>query len=120
MEDVDATDSYYLCFYINKGTNSEVQTCTCAKAFNPNPQDYNKFEEGVEIIATTAPAGERIFVNAKEAATAQWINVQGDIFAEVSLPTGGCTITVPGEAGFYILRVSTEKQVRNFKFLVTK
>lgn len=120
LEDVDATDSYYLCFYINKGTNSEVQTCTCAKAFNPNPQDYNKFEEGVEIIATTAPAGERIFVNAKEAATAQWINVNGDILGEVSLPAGGCTITVPAEAGFYILRVSTEKQVRNFKFLVTK
>lgn len=120
LEDVDATDSYYLCFYINKGTNSEVQTCTCAKAFNPNPQDYNKFEESVEIIATTAPAGERIFVNAKEAATAQWINVQGDISAEVSLPAGGCTIAVPDEAGFYILRVSTEKQVRNFKFLVTK
>lgn len=120
LEDVDATDSYYLCFYINKGTNSEVQTCTCAKAFNPNPQDYNKFEESVEIIATTAPAGERIFVNAKEAATAQWINVNGDILGEVSLPAGGCTITVPCEAGFYILRVSTEKQVRNFKFLVTK
>lgn len=120
LEDVDATDSYYLCFYINKGTNSEVQTCTCAKAFNPNPQDYNKFGEGVEIIATTAPAGERIFVNAKEAATAQWINVNGDILGEVSLPAGGCTITVPAEAGFYILRVSTEKQVRNFKFLVTK
>ncbi len=120
LEDVDANDSYYLCFYINKGTSSEVQTCTCAKAFNPNPEDYNEFEEGIQLIATTAQAGERIFVNAKENATAQWINVQGDIFAEVSLPAGGCTITVPGEAGFYILRVSTEKQVRNFKFLVTK
>ena len=74
----------------------------------------------LQYVATTAPAGERIFVNEKEAATAQWINVNGDILGEVSLPAGGCTITVPAEAGFYILRVSTEKQVRNFKFLVTK
>lgn len=120
LKDVDATDSYYLCFYVNKGTSNEVQTCTCAKAFTPNPQDYNEFEEGIQLIATTAQAGERIFVNAQGEATAQWINVNGDMVGECALPDGGCTITVPCEAGFYILRVSTEKQVRNFKFLVTK
>ena len=120
LKDVDATDSYYLCFYVNKGTSNEVQTCTCAKAFNPNPQDYNEFEEGVQVIATTAQAGDRIFVNAQGEATAQWINVNGEILGEVSLPDGGCTINVPAEAGFYILRIITDKQERNFKFLITK
>lgn len=114
----DADDAYYLCFTIDKGTDSEVQTCTCAKAFTTNPDAYDEFEEGISISATIAAVGERIFVNAQGASAAQWIRTDGSISAEIDLPYGGCTISVPSESGFYILRVITDKQERNFKFFV--
>ena len=65
-----------------------------------------------------AAVGDRIFVNAQGASTAQWIRTDGSIFSEEQLPDGGCTISVPSESGFYILRVITDKQERNFKFFV--
>lgn len=118
LYDVENTsDAFYLCFYINKGKSDEVQTCACAKAFDPENKGQDQFDSDstITISSRTAQAGEHIFVNAKGEAKAQWINVNGNIVSEESIPDGGRTLVVPSETGFYILRVTTEKNEGNFK-----
>ena len=118
LYDVENTsDAFYLCFYINKGKSDEVQTCACAKAFDPENKGQDQFDSDstITISSCTAQAGEHIFVNAKGEAEAQWINVNGNIVSEESIPDGGRTLVVPSETGFYILRVTTEKNEGNFK-----
>ncbi len=118
LYDVENTsDAYYLCFYINKGKSDEVQTCACAKSFDPENKGQDQFDADstITISSRTAQAGEHIFVNAKGVAHAQWININGNIVSEEDIPDGGRTIVVPSESGFYILRVTTEKNEGNFK-----
>lgn len=112
-------ESFYLCFTINKGSENEVKTCTCAKGFAPNAEGYLFAPDSTIVLqGTTATPGSEIFVNAKANATATWINIDGDIIAQVDVPEGGRTIRVPDKEGFYILRVVTDKKERNFKFMV--
>lgn len=119
--DFDHETAYYLCFTLNKGTETELQTCTCAKSFADNSDTY-RFEEDSTITLSgySAPAGSLIYVNAQGASTAQWITVSGEILREESLPDGGRTLSVPDDEGFYLLRVLTDGKARNFKFLVTR
>ncbi len=110
---------FYLCFTINKGTDNEVKTCTCAKKFTDNTDKYQFSPDSTIVLSgNTAKAGGIIFVNAADNAQIEWININGTSFGNEAIPKGGTTIQVPKETGFYILRVTTDKKERNFKFLV--
>ncbi len=117
-------DRYYVCFTINKGQPNEVRTCACAKEFADNKNKREFTPEGNEITAYQVLNGDKIFVNASYdtskdiECTAQWITSNGKIYQEVTfnIPNGGCTIDVPKDKGFYLLRVRTGKNNRNFKF----
>ncbi|HCS88179.1 MAG TPA: hypothetical protein DIW30_07270 [Bacteroidales bacterium] len=112
-------ESYYLCFTINKGTDGEVKTCTCAKRFSENHDEYQfKPDSTIVLSGTTAQAGSDIFVNAKGIATVMWINTSGKIIQQKAIPADGSTVSVPEQKGFYILRVVTGDEERNFKFMV--
>ncbi len=112
-------EEFYLCFTINKGTASEVMTCTCAKKFAEIEADtLFRSDSTIIISGNTAKAGEVIFVNADNDAKIQWLNINAQTIHEEAIPKGGTTIQVPQEKGFYILRVTTNKKERNFKFIV--
>ena len=112
-------ESFYLCFTINKGTAEEMKTCTCAKRFSENDDKWQfKPDSTIVLSGTAAQAGSDIFVNAKDDATVMWININGEVIQQKAIPAGGSTVRVPEEKGFYILRVVTGKQERNFKFMV--
>jgi hypothetical protein len=122
-------DTYYICFTINKGQIDEVKTCACAKAFVTSSDKYNfGSDDDLIISATYVVAGDRIFVNADwEGKTdlkcfAQWINASGKVVQDMQfdIPDGGCTIPVPNENGLYLLRVTTGKHNRSFKFIINK
>lgn len=121
------TDSFYVCFTINKGQADELMTCACPKAFKLNTDDYAFEAESPEIIATySADANGKVFVNADyKGATdiecyAQWITVSGQVYngLRFDIPDGGCTIDAPKENGLYLLRVVTDKKSRSFKFII--
>lgn len=121
------TDSFYVCFTINKGQADELMTCACPKAFKLNTDDYAFEAESPEIIATySADANGKVFVNAdyKGASDiecyAQWITVSGQVYngLRFDIPDGGCTIDAPKENGLYLLRVVTDKKSRSFKFII--
>ncbi len=122
-------DTYYICFTINKGQIDEVKTCACAKAFVTSSDKYSfGSDDDLIISATYVVAGDRIFVNADwEGKTdlkcyAQWINASGKVVQDMQfdIPDGGCTIPVPNENGLYLLRVTTGKHNRSFKFIINK
>lgn len=119
-------NTYYLCFWRNKGTLKEVHTCTCDKAFLNNTDTLTFGAPDSILIQNCAHTGERIFVNATVASTVTWITIDGNTYSTEDIPAGGCTIDVPNKEGFYILRVATvaEKKkdikTRNFKFSVIK
>lgn len=120
-------DTYYVCFTLNKGQASEVQTCACPKAFTgttPKP-DF----EGQDLTITAifnVLAGGKVFVNSDWKGetdiecTARWINTSGQVYKDwkFSIPNGGCTIPAPDEKGLYLLQVVTDKTSRSFKFLI--
>lgn len=121
-------DAFYVCYTINKGQTDERRTCACAKAFTENADTY-QFEEGYMLTAQAITGSDRIFVNAQFdgtdeeiECTAQWITIEGKIYEQKTfqIPNGGCTIDTPKENGLYLLRVITDKQKRNFKFLINK
>lgn len=121
-------NTYFLCFYKNRGTEKEVRTCTCDKGFTGDDGDLVfEIPDSITIVQQNmAHIGERIFVNAKLPSTLTWLTVDGTAYATEDIPAGGRTVEVPDREGFYILRVSTlaekkkDVQTRNFKFLVTK
>lgn len=121
-------NTYYLCFWRNKGTEKAVYTCTCDKAFLDNIDKLQFAPDSAIQVSqqNTATVGERIFVNATIASTLTWITIDGDTYAEEDIPAGGRTVAVPNREGFYVLRVATvaekkkDVKTRNFKFLVTK
>lgn len=123
----DTEGEYYVCYIINKGTPDELSTCSCPKRFKNNTDGYTFGDVvGGTPVQTSAPKGGNVFVNAdyKKAgltsgtATAEWLRMDGTLLTTDNLPDGGAIISAPGEAGLFILRVTTGKQVRNFKFIV--
>ena len=125
----DINDTYFVCFTINKGTESEVRTCACAKAFASNASEhtFGPDSTSLQITATYAvEAGGTVFVNADYKGKtdiecyAQWIDASGRIYENLkfNLPDGGCTIDVPDQTGLYLLRVTTGKGSRSFKFII--
>ena len=120
-------DAFFVCFTRDKGTANETKQCSCAKAFDAdsNKPDFGTPDE-VIITASYAWLGDKIFVNADWKGKtdiecyAQWITVSGDIYQDLkfNIPDGGCTIPVPQENGFYILRVTTDGSKRSFKFII--
>ena len=126
----NAKDAYYICFTIGKGTEKEVRTCACAKAFKsyedgqPRGNDFG----GITVSATYVPAGGNIFVNADYKGEkdidcyAQWITANGQVYQDLKfdIPDGGCVIQAPKEKGLYLLRVVTGKEIRSFKFVINQ
>ena len=119
-------DAFYLMFYKD---NETIPQYSCPKAFDTNAQapDFGTPDELV-ITASYAWQGDKIFVNADWNGKtdiecyAQWINVSGDVYQDMkfNIPDGGCTISVPSENGFYILRVTTDGKKRSFKFIINQ
>ncbi len=125
----DTTDTYYVCFTINKGKEDEVKTCACAKAFSDNTDKHNFGPDstGLTITANYAiQSGGKVFVNADWKGEkdiecyAQWIDASGHVYQNMrfDVPDGGCTIDVPAESGLYLLYVQTGKGSRSFKFII--
>jgi hypothetical protein len=120
-------DAFFVCFTRDKGTANETKQCSCAKAFDADSNKPN-FGTPDEVIITASYAwlGDKIFVNADWKGKtdiecfAQWITVSGDVYQDLkfNIPDGGCTISVPQENGFYILRVTTDGSKRSFKFII--
>ena len=125
----NTTDTYYVCFTINKGKEDEVKTCACAKAFSDNTDKHNFGPDstGLTITANYAiQSGGKVFVNADWKGEkdiecyAQWIDASGHVYQNMrfDVPDGGCTIDVPTESGLYLLYVQTGKGSRSFKFII--
>ena len=125
----NTTDTYYVCFTINKGKEDEVKTCACAKAFSDNTDKHNFGPDstGLTITANYAiQSGGKVFVNADWKGEkdiecyAQWIDASGHVYQNMKfdVPDGGCTIDVPAESGLYLLYVQTGKGSRSFKFII--
>lgn len=120
-------DAFFVCFTRDKGTANETKQCSCAKAFETDTHkpDFGTPDD-VIITASYAWLGDKIFVNADWKGKtdiecfAQWITVSGDVHQDMkfNIPDGGCTIPVPQENGFYILRVTTDGSKRSFKFII--
>ncbi|MCM1035693.1 MAG: T9SS type A sorting domain-containing protein [Paludibacter sp.] len=115
--EANANDSYYLCFILNKGTDKELSTCTCAKSFKKDSTTYN-FADSITISTYTAPVGSRIYINAQGEASFSWYNTAGQLITSGTLPDKGGSVAIPAKQGLYILRVNTDSTERNFKFSV--
>ena len=128
----DINEAYYVCFTINKGTEKELRACACAKAFKKTGEGQpvgNDFKDGITVTAFySALAGRSVFVNAdyhgelELECYAQWINVSGQVYNDLKfeIPDEGCTIPVPADPGLYLLRVTTGKETRSFKFVINQ
>lgn len=117
-------DTYYVCFTLNEGTVNETRTCACAKAFVENNDSVLFDDNQPGTFVAYQISSDRIYVNAKYEGDidcyAEWINTSGNIYKSerFDLPNGGCTIPTPTENGLYLLRVTTDKKTRSFKFLI--
>lgn len=123
-------ESFYVCYYINKGLADETYTCACAKMFGEDASEHS-FEVNPDSLIITANYDlreEKIFVNANYKGEkdiecyAQWITSSGNIYGDLkfNIPDGGCTIPTPNENGLYLLRVVTDGKTRSFKFVINK
>jgi len=122
----ETNDAYYVCFTINKGTDKEVRTCACAKAFSKNvpAAEFGDFT----VTASYLIAGGNVFVNADYKGEtdiecyAQWITASGKVYNDLkfTIPDGGCAIKAPADKGLYLLRVVTGKATRSFKFIINQ
>ncbi len=123
-------DAYYVCFTLtNKETKATSTTCACSKKFTGSttkPQ-FETDPDSLSISATySLQAGDKVFVNAdwngetNISCYAQWINASGHIYEglKFEIPDGGCTIDTPKETGLYLLRVTTGRGSRSFKFII--
>ena len=123
-------ESFYVCYYINKGLADETYTCACAKMFGEDASEHS-FEVNPDSLIITANydyKDNKIFVNANYRGEkdiecyAQWITASGNIYGDLkfNIPDGGCTIPTPNENGLYLLRVVTDGKSRSFKFVINK
>lgn len=123
-------ESFYVCYYINKGLADETYACACAKMFGEDASEHS-FEVNPDSLIITANydyKDNKIFVNANYKGEkdiecyAQWITASGNIYGDLKfdIPDGGCTIPTPNENGLYLLRVVTDGKSRSFKFVINK
>lgn len=123
-------ESFYVCYYINKGLADETYTCACAKMFGEDASEHS-FEVNPDSLIITANydyKDNKIFVNANYKGEkdiecyALWITASGNIYGDLKfdIPDGGCTIPTPNENGLYLLRVVTDEKSRSFKFVINK
>ena len=123
-------ESFYVCYWINKGQADERYTCACAKEFAENAVEH-RFETDPDKLIISANydiKDSKVYVNANWKGEkdiecyAQWINASGNIYQNMkfNIPDGGCAIPTPNENGLYLLRVVTGKQTRSFKFIINK
>lgn len=129
-EDEANNGEYRLCYTIHEEGKKDTTNCTCPVTFEANPMSpaFQPETDSIAITATYAIYGDKVFVNADyDGQTdiecyAQWITPSGNVYNDMrfDIPDGGCTIPVPNENGFYILRVITDKQKRNFKMIINK
>ncbi len=123
-------ESFYVCYYINKGLADETYTCACAKMFGEDASEHNFVSNPDSLIITANYdyKDNKIFVNANYKGEkdiecyAQWITASGNIYGDLKfdIPDGGCTIPTPNENGLYLLRVVTDGKSRSFKFVINK
>ena len=123
-------ESFYVCYYINKGLADETYTCACAKMFGEDASEHNFVSNPDSLIITANYdyKDNKIFVNANYRGEkdiecyAQWITASGNIYGDLKfdIPDGGCTIPTPNENGLYLLRVVTDGKSRSFKFVINK
>lgn len=118
---------YKVCYTIHEEGQPDKDDCTCPTFFQTSEMTRSfGTPDQLVITATYAWKGEKVFVNADWNGEtdiecyAQWINVSGDVVngEKFNIPDGGCTIPVPSENGFYILRVVTDGAKRSFKFII--
>lgn len=117
-------DAFYLSFIMDNETTTRE---SCPKAFDSNTKapDFGSPDQLI-ITATYSPRSKKVFVNADWKGKtdiecyAEWLDVSGRIWQEkkFNIPDGGCTIDVPTEGGFYILRVKTDGGSRSFKMFI--
>lgn len=103
---------YFVCLVNAKGDT----LCSCPVAFSLPPQEM-KFSEEMSVTAFATVTGTNVWVTTADAATAQWINIKGDVLQTFDIPEGGCLIEAPKEQGLYILRITTEKREKSFKIM---
>ena len=129
LEEENPTGEYKVCYTIHEEGKPDYNDCTCPVRFEENSKTYTfgDDENNLIIIATYSPRGNQVFVNAKwgeqtkfDDCYAEWLDVSGRIWQEkkFNIPDGGCTIDVPTEGGFYILRVKTDGASRSFKMFI--
>lgn len=129
LEEDNPTGEYKVCYTIHEEGKPDYNDCTCPVRFEENSKTYTfgDDENNLIIIATYSPRGNQVFVNAKwgeqtkfDDCYAEWLDVSGRIWQEkkFNIPDGGCTIDVPTEGGFYILRVKTDGASRSFKMFI--
>ena len=129
LDQVDMDGEYKVCYTIHEAGKPDYEDCTCPVRFEENSKTYTFGDDATNLIitATYTPRGKKVFVNAKwgektkfEDCYAEWLDVSGRIWQEkkFNIPDGGCTIDVPTEGGFYILRVKTDGGSRSFKMFI--
>ena len=119
---------YHVCYTIKEAGKEDKHKCTCPIQFTASGKTHGfaPDTDSLKITATYFINGQKVFVNADwEGKTdiecyAQWITSSGSAYQglKFDIPDGGCTIPVPAENGFYILRVVTDGSKRSFKFII--
>ncbi len=127
-DDESNNGNYYVCFNVHEEGKADYKYCTCPVNFQSSDkqQSFTPKADELEITATYAIKGDKVFVNANWGGKtniecyAQWITTSGKVYQNLKfdLPDGGCTIPVPSENGLYLLRVYTDGKSRSFKFYI--
>ena len=129
IEDNESNNGEYkLCYTVKEAGKPDKSKCTCPILFTASTKKHEFAPDttSLAITATYIVDGQKVFVNADwEGKTdiecyAQWITSSGNAYQglKYDIPDGGCTIPVPAENGFYILRVITDGSKRSFKFII--
>ena len=122
----DNVGEYKVCYTIHEAGKPDLEDCTCPVRFEAGGDVRTFDENSLTISATYSPRGKKVFVNADWNGKtdiecyAEWIDVSGRAVEGMrfELPDGGCTIDVPADGGFYILRVNTDGGNRSFKMFI--
>ncbi|MCQ2347845.1 MAG: T9SS type A sorting domain-containing protein [Paludibacteraceae bacterium] len=119
-DQTDFVGEYYICFtMVNTTTGTKSTSCSCPVKFDESePKDMQFESTYINLQQAFQRAGEQIYVNTKGNSTVEWYTIKGDVLQTLSLPEHGGLVTVPEEPGMYILRVTTDKEKRTFKFVV--
>lgn len=109
----DRSGSYRVCFVQNGRRHCSCYTTIEESSVQPD------FAETARLVATTAAAGQTIFVNVTEKSHADWYTIGGLLLeGNHTIPAQGGTIQVPTQPGIYILRISSNTTNRNYKIIV--